>query len=665
MSEVFRYKAFISYSHSDKKWAEWLHRALETYRVPKRVRRTAGTAGIDLSRISPVFKDREELATATNLSNSIENALLQSRCLIVVCSPRSAKSRWVNEEVKRFQALGRAEQVYCLIVDGDPTARAGSSLDCFAPALRISPDGSADRIEPLAADVRSTGDGRSEARLKIVAGILGIGLDDLKQRELHRRNRRLVVISSASVAGMALAAVLTTATLLARQEAERQRGVAEREAETATQTAEFLVDLFSVVDPSESRGRSITAYEILETGRERISDRLKDQPEVRNRLLTTMGRVYTGLGIYDTALEILQDGAGDALSQPLEREVALGNAFYLDGDYTQAGEVFTAAVHQVDQLEREGAQWGTVHSDAIGGLANVYIELDRLEEAEGLYRRALESDRARWGDEHEQVAKSLAGLATVYLFLNQLDYSESFFRQALAIHMALNGAEHPQTINTLVNIGSLHYMKDDRVQALRLWEQALPPLRKIFGDRHPESASLLNNIGRIYLLRGDWETAKGLLTESVEIDRSLGREHHDDLVFALNSLGLAKVGLNELAEARALYDEALSLARGTSHPMLGQILVNRADLVCLTNPEESALSDLTEARDALIADHGEGSWRLAIHDNVRGACLAALGQGAEGQPLLQTSYERILNQWGPDVLYTIVASARLNRIYTP
>ena len=30
----FKYRAFISYSHRDRKRAEWLHKAIERYRVP-------------------------------------------------------------------------------------------------------------------------------------------------------------------------------------------------------------------------------------------------------------------------------------------------------------------------------------------------------------------------------------------------------------------------------------------------------------------------------------------------------------------------------------------------------------------------------------------------------------------------------------------------------
>ena len=84
---TYKYHAFISYSHTDRVWANWLHRALETYRVPKRLVAAGAPA-----RLSPIFRDREELPSANNLGQKIEEALLASRCFIVICSPRAAQS---------------------------------------------------------------------------------------------------------------------------------------------------------------------------------------------------------------------------------------------------------------------------------------------------------------------------------------------------------------------------------------------------------------------------------------------------------------------------------------------------------------------------------------------------------------------------------------------
>jgi hypothetical protein len=103
---------------------DWLHRALETYRVPKRIVGQPTRDGERPRRLFPIFRDREELPASADLGSKINEALTQSRYLVVVCSRNSAKSVWVNEEIKFFKKLGREDRVFGLIVDGEPNASA-------------------------------------------------------------------------------------------------------------------------------------------------------------------------------------------------------------------------------------------------------------------------------------------------------------------------------------------------------------------------------------------------------------------------------------------------------------------------------------------------------------------------------------------------------------
>jgi len=134
-----RYFAFISYSHADRRWADWLHRALETWRVPNRLIGQHTAAGAIPRRLYPIFRDREELASATDLGRTVEEALARSANLIVICSPHAAASRWVDAEVRAFQRLGRRERIFCLIVDGEPNSAnsaEGAKQECLVPSLR-------------------------------------------------------------------------------------------------------------------------------------------------------------------------------------------------------------------------------------------------------------------------------------------------------------------------------------------------------------------------------------------------------------------------------------------------------------------------------------------------------------------------------------------------
>ena len=240
----FKYRAFISYSHRDRRWGDWLHGRLETYRVPRRLVGRAERCGPVPRRLFPVFRDHEELPSSPDLSEAIRQALERSQSLIVICSPHAATSRWVNEEVRIFKQLGRVDRILCLIVDGEPNATDKPDrglTECFPPAIRfaVSSDGSptSDRVEPIAADVRSGSDTRADAVLKLVAGILGVAYDELKLREQRRQRRRVVTAVLAAVALLA-----AFAGVWEWQETRRQRDDVRARSQAETLDAQALAD---------------------------------------------------------------------------------------------------------------------------------------------------------------------------------------------------------------------------------------------------------------------------------------------------------------------------------------------------------------------------------------------------------------------------------------
>jgi WD40 repeat protein len=237
----FKYWAFISYSHQDRKWGDWLHHALETYRIPKRLIGASSREENIPSRLFPIFRDREELPTSANLGENIHRALNESRFLVVICSPHAAQSHWVNEEILTFKRLGRGDRILPLIISGEPNASDGKpgvapDLECFPQGLRFKTNHlgelTDERTEPIAADARAQADGRANAKLKLIAGILGVDYDSLRQRELARKARRLQLFGAAALGLIAIFASISVF-------AWRQKSKAEvKELEANTQKAE-------------------------------------------------------------------------------------------------------------------------------------------------------------------------------------------------------------------------------------------------------------------------------------------------------------------------------------------------------------------------------------------------------------------------------------------
>jgi tetratricopeptide (TPR) repeat protein len=322
-----KYFAFISYSHSDSKIARRLHRWLESYRVPTRLVGKETPAGLVPRRLKPIFRDREELPTSSNLGSQITAALMESSALLVICSPRSAASRWVNEEILAFKRQGKANRIFCLIVDGEPNAsdKPGmADLECFPAALRFEMDDKGELtsvpVEPIAADLRPGKDGQRDSFLKLAAGLAGVGFDELKQRELQRKLRQAFALSGASLLLLAVMAGLAVSAILARREATRQKEVAVLErnrAEENFEAAKEAVDRFytkvSKNQLLQAEGLQPLRSELLEEALEYYQGFLsqhRDDPKLKleyAKVQGNVGEILSELGNSEEALVAIKE----------------------------------------------------------------------------------------------------------------------------------------------------------------------------------------------------------------------------------------------------------------------------------------------------------------------------------------------------------------------
>ena len=182
-----KYWAFISYSSYDDRIAKRLHRQLENFPIPRDFTDLELAPGEPLGkRLRPIFRDRDELSSSSQLGPAIEHALEQSRYLIVICSPNSAKSEWVDKEIETFRKQGKGDQILAVIAGGIPNASFDEKgQECFPPSLRLP-------FEPLAADIREGRDGKARGPIKLIAGILETDFEVLWRRHL-RRQRQLIL----------------------------------------------------------------------------------------------------------------------------------------------------------------------------------------------------------------------------------------------------------------------------------------------------------------------------------------------------------------------------------------------------------------------------------------------------------------------------------------
>ena len=187
-SEEFKYYAFISYSHRDQKIAKKLQRWLEHFYIPAKVIESHPELP---KKLTPVFIDEVNLvARDGSLTDSLKGYLNESQYLILICSPNSVKSPYVNDEVDYFMnVLGRGDRVIPLIVDGLPHAR-DESIECFPPALLAL-----DREhEPLGIDLKTFR--KRGAFLRVMATLLRLEIDYFISRAEEERKRRNIILSA-------------------------------------------------------------------------------------------------------------------------------------------------------------------------------------------------------------------------------------------------------------------------------------------------------------------------------------------------------------------------------------------------------------------------------------------------------------------------------------
>lgn len=245
LMETYQYTAFISYRHTmpDEAIAKKLHRSIETYRIPSDVQKSSGRR-----KMGRVFRDQEELPLSTNLGNDIETALKNSEWLIVLCSPSYLTSKWCQKEIEYFISLGKRDHILAILVDGEPDT-------AFPEALRyIDTENGRVEVEPLAGDVRGSSVAVSLKKLKsekdrLLAPMLGVSFDTLRQRE-RRRKTRIAIMSSAAVIAL-LTGFLTFALIKNNEITAQNRQITEQNEQITEQNGQIKAQNDQILSQNE------------------------------------------------------------------------------------------------------------------------------------------------------------------------------------------------------------------------------------------------------------------------------------------------------------------------------------------------------------------------------------------------------------------------------
>ncbi|WP_170291778.1 TIR domain-containing protein [Heliobacterium mobile] len=568
----FRYDAFISYRHTqpDKRIAEQLHTALETYKVP----RILVEKGVP-RRLERVFRDRDELPTTNNLSDSIREALHQSRFLIVICSPRTPQSDWIAREIQIFMELGREKQILALLIEGEPAESFPKQL-CNIERTFIDDNGAVNRtsveIEPLAADIRATSFRKSMAllkteKLRLIAPIIGCTFDDLKQRHRERQIRQWEITAASVMALLLLFGLYSYRqwqyTDNLRIEAEKAREN-EREARMMAEQAlseseraklqEMLMRKHAEDAEGKEKEARLTAEEARE--KEQASRILADEQKVEALLQKSIADSEKERAEFQKNLALdrinqLTFDIPDRLRRfpqvsPIVTEILDANIKTLDQLIDRNEDDIIAKLERVANYERLGERWLHLNelNKSVECFQNSIDLLGGLADAEDPPVRA--QVRQLNGILYRQLGEA-------YMAIDHI--SEA--REAL-----IKSEENFKAIGDYENIGQLYVsattfflLDGDPSQALHAAQLAF--------DANPEEDVAILNLGVAYLFTNQFDLAKDIFIKHK--DRKVKR------LLTLSADGGTKYFEDEYFGGIALETLNFFVSRNINHPDLPRL----------------------------------------------------------------------------------------------
>jgi serine/threonine-protein kinase len=425
---------------------------------------------------------------------------------------------------------------------------------------------------------------------------------------------------------------------------ERNKALAaERE---AREVSAFLTGLFSIANPSESRGATVTAREILDSGAARVGSELAGQPQVQASLARTMGSAYKGLGLnararelYTTALETRRRTLGAEHAATAESLSDLGDALREASDFATAERLHRQA------LEIRTRLLGPDHAEvgqSLNNLALTLQELGRYDEAEPLYRRALEVRRRALEPRHPEVAITLSNLGQLLKERGRFAEAEPVYREVLAYRREALGHDHPSTLNSLHVLSTLLAEVGRHEEAEAGLRECLALRRRVLGDDHPDLTNTMNSLASLLQDQGAYAEAEALYRESLARRRRVLGLEHLDVAVSVNNLASLLEERGSLAEAEALYRESLALRRrrvGDEHPAVARALNNVGRVLVAEGRLAEAEGLLRRALELRRARYGERHPDVASSLTALARLERARGRLGESERLWRESLE--------------------------
>lgn len=390
-------------------------------------------------------------------------------------------------------------------------------------------------------------------------------------------------VSLATLTGVAVHSAVTS-----KQQA-RQIAI---ERDKAEQTKAFLLSIFEVSGPNQSKGQNITALELLDAGTQRIRSELANQPAVRAELTQSIAQVYLELSALDKAQALFEEAnelwktlpdSDAARAQILERRAYIAEK---RGNFERAEALANDAVAANRTLPKAAGLAGSLVT-----LGRVMQRRGKLEEAENNFREALRRHREQDGDRHLSVARDLNHLGSVLMHRGDYRQAETAIREGLAIRRQVNGDVHTSLTDSLHNLAQVLNFQARHQEALTVINEAIGIVETLTPDGDSGAFYLWNALADTYRKMGDLAGAERNFRKSLEVLRRYYDAEHPETAMVLAQLGRIALQRGDAATAEPLLREGIGIIeRGNpGHPFLPDIRITHGQsLIELTRYDQAA-----------------------------------------------------------------------------
>jgi eukaryotic-like serine/threonine-protein kinase len=468
----------------------------------------------------------------------------------------------------------------------------------------------------------------------------------------YARRHRVGVSVAAAALGLLVAFGVMQTIQIRRVTAERDHTARERD--RANRIAQFMIKMFKVSQPSEARGNSITAREVLDKASTDIDAGLTKDPELQARLMYTMGNVFLSLGLdsraqslFERALDIQRRVLGPENPDTLQTATSLANSLRFQGHLPESEKL------HLQTLEIQRRVLGPQHPDTLdsgGDYAATLFAEGRYPEAEKLQRENLDIRRRSFGPQDPDTLMAMRDLSSTLRREGHFTDAEKLQREALDVQRRTLGPDHPDTLTTMTSLANTEFKQAHFSEAESLYRDVLDSRHRILGPEHPDTLTAMGNLANALSSEGHFPEAEKLQRESLAIKtRVLGAEHPDTLR-EMENLSFTLGNDNRFADAEKLQRQVIAIGSrvlGPDHPDVLETMNGLAGNLQregrYTEAEKLERQTLDTERRLLGPDKAE---TLEAMNNL-GNTLQSEGHYAEAEKLQRETLVIVISVFGP------------------